>query len=401
MSKAPGRNRPVVAAALLLSGLPAPALLAATGEPAPEAKSFPMKYERGTEPIPPGTKLKVTLGRERILVRGKDGQGFSIPVAAVLRVDYFARTNRRSAPITREVGEQFRGVACLGKALKHEAKAFGRGFYKYGKYYHARLDYERSYHDYWIALERAYGRHPECANPIADATREADWKRCAKEAGKIIQAEKRRQAAYERMLEERLELQEERVKLQREEEKLYESCEPAHPLAATVVAAVGLPVAAVLAPFKTTKHFVLIVWDENGERRRVAFKVGKGEYKAFLQALNAVAPAEPVVPGTPWQPQLKRRAKRLASSEQNLPFLAAQPEGRKLEPATLTSSWEPQLKRRRKTMLALDLPCRLLQLGVTWEIRGRRTNICGIPLDVARRRAALMQEDPTPTLQGD
>ena len=55
---------------------------------------------------------------------------------------------------------------------------------------------------------------------------------------------------------------------------------------AAAVALLSLGAAAVFMALKTTKHFVNILWDENGTKQEVVFKVGKGEYKPFLAELE-------------------------------------------------------------------------------------------------------------------
>jgi hypothetical protein len=55
---------------------------------------------------------------------------------------------------------------------------------------------------------------------------------------------------------------------------------------AAAVAWASLGAAAVLAVLKTKKHFVNILWEEDGAKKEVVFKVGKGEYKPFLAELR-------------------------------------------------------------------------------------------------------------------
>ena len=52
--------------------------------------------------------------------------------------------------------------------------------------------------------------------------------------------------------------------------------------------------AAVLAPFKSTQHFVRLFWDENGESNEALFEVGKDDYLAVLTALQDAT-------GKPWR----------------------------------------------------------------------------------------------------
>lgn len=57
---------------------------------------------------------------------------------------------------------------------------------------------------------------------------------------------------------------------------------------AAAVAVLSLGATAVFAALKTKKHFVNVVWSEGGSEKEVAFKVGKGEYAAFLADLQRV-----------------------------------------------------------------------------------------------------------------
>jgi len=52
--------------------------------------------------------------------------------------------------------------------------------------------------------------------------------------------------------------------------------------------------AAIAAPFKTTRHFIRILWQQDGEPQEALLEVGKGDYSAVLARLQAVT-------GKPWQ----------------------------------------------------------------------------------------------------
>jgi len=53
-----------------------------------------------------------------------------------------------------------------------------------------------------------------------------------------------------------------------------------------------LLVAAASTPFKYTNHFVRITWEEQGEEKRVEFKVDKHDYKSFLAELGSATGRE-------------------------------------------------------------------------------------------------------------
>lgn len=61
---------------------------------------------------------------------------------------------------------------------------------------------------------------------------------------------------------------------------------------AAAVAILSLGATAVFAALKTKKHFVNVVWSEGGSEKEVVFKVGKGEYAAFLADLQRVTGKE-------------------------------------------------------------------------------------------------------------
>ena len=163
----------------------------------PQGKQWPMKYEDGwgTGSVLRGTKLKVTVGSDCILVGTKQGVTFSIPVTGVIEVAYDIRVRRRGG----QRAELWVGAA--RQAVLSSGDGFGALF----------------------------------------------------------------------------------------------------PL---LIAGVG---GAVLAPIKTRKHFVHIVWQEEGVEKELRFKVGKGEYAAFLAELERVT-------GRPWKNLPQQRATQIARS---------------------------------------------------------------------------------------
>ena len=65
--------------------------------------------------------------------------------------------------------------------------------------------------------------------------------------------------------------------------------DPRTVLAVPIVAITVLPVA---HAWKRKRHYVEILWEENGEGRRAAFLIGKGDYQSFLAELEEVAGLE-------------------------------------------------------------------------------------------------------------
>ncbi|MFB3153390.1 MAG: VWA domain-containing protein [Candidatus Acidiferrales bacterium] len=163
----------------------------------PQGKQWPMKYEDGwgTGSVLRGTKLKVTVGSDCILVGTKQGVTFSIPVTRVIEVAYDIRVRRRGGQ--------------------------------------------------WAEL----------------------WVGAARQA-------------------------------------VLSSGDGFSALFPLLIAGVG---GAVLAPIKTRKHFVHIVWQEEGVEKELRFKVGKGEYAAFLAELERVT-------GRPWKNLPQQRATQIARS---------------------------------------------------------------------------------------
>ena len=69
---------------------------------------------------------------------------------------------------------------------------------------------------------------------------------------------------------------------------------------AAAVAILSLGATAVFAALKTKKHFVNILWSDEASEKEVVFKVGKGEYAAFLADLQRVT-------GKPWKDLAQER----------------------------------------------------------------------------------------------
>ena len=57
---------------------------------------------------------------------------------------------------------------------------------------------------------------------------------------------------------------------------------------AAMVLGADLAAALIMSPINTKKHYVDIRWEEDGAAKEAMFKVGKGEYKAFLADLKGV-----------------------------------------------------------------------------------------------------------------
>jgi hypothetical protein len=87
---------------LLLVALLAPHLTiagraASPQKQTPQGVQFPMKYEEGTERVNKGTKMKVSVGRDKIICETGKSAPFSIPVAAVTEISYDIKARRRIA----------------------------------------------------------------------------------------------------------------------------------------------------------------------------------------------------------------------------------------------------------------------------------------------------------------
>ncbi len=88
----------VPVAAMLVVSLAVPSPLSAQKvKQTAQGKQFQMKYGGGTEPVKKGTKMKVTVGKERIVCETGKMAPFSIPVADVVEVSYNTKSRRRLA----------------------------------------------------------------------------------------------------------------------------------------------------------------------------------------------------------------------------------------------------------------------------------------------------------------
>jgi hypothetical protein len=94
----------VVTVMLLMAAL-AP-LAAEQVSPSPRGQQWLLKYEEGTGWIDEGTKLKVAVGPEQIVVEPREGEAFSIPVSAITEVLYDRETKRHSTPIWNDTTEK-------------------------------------------------------------------------------------------------------------------------------------------------------------------------------------------------------------------------------------------------------------------------------------------------------
>ena len=273
---------------LLIASLSAPSPVTAEELTAtPRSRQWPMKHKEGPEWIDSGTKVIVTIDPSKIVVITKKKQRvvLSIPVARVTGVIYDNQTQRRSKPVWNLVkpvlADPFKAIASLGL-----------GFYKWGEHEKAKQDYERALNDYGIAYQKALGRKPDCSGVFIDPANAADPAMCARLGAYLATRHHNHDALRERV-----------VKLGRgRNEPVYVCTYGCDPLVFVSVLTVGLPTAAVLAPFKKTTHFVHIFWEENRMEKEVVLKVGKRNYPAFLDALEEVTGFE----GTEG-PRLKRR----------------------------------------------------------------------------------------------
>jgi TonB family protein len=191
--------------------------------------------------------------------------------------------------------------------VKREWKGFGQlfvAFYKWGEYERAMAEYHRGLTDYYAAYEKARKANADYSHFFVSSDPElaAYFGPAVAAHLKVGTAPDR---AYQRARGLRRELDEmEGVILP----------DPGRPL---LVTAALSPVAAILSPFKKHKHFVHIFWEEEGETREVALRVGKGEYADFLARLQRVT-------GRPWidmaqqrqetRQALKRRVEELVSA---------------------------------------------------------------------------------------
>jgi hypothetical protein len=119
--------------------------------------------------------------------------------------------------------------------------------------------------------------------------------------------------------------------------------------AATVL--IGTPVvvgAVALAPFKSTQHFVRVLWQENGEPSEALFEVGKEDYAAVLTAFQDAT-------GKPWQDLPVARKKLLdeikAAQDRRIPV--------QLDRAVVLN--EAEMKVGRYQLIVLERPDNLAE----------------------------------------
>lgn len=345
--------------ALLIAGLAALWSLAAEEvKITRHGKQWPMKYEEdydtGAVALRRGTKLKVTVGAERIVGQTKKGEVvFSIPVASVFDVIYDKQTQRRSTPVVRHVKTAVEPITKLGVA-----------WYKWGEYDKALKACERAVND---AYRAAVKIRPDFADILVNypmttadpnfnaiaaqlATDQTDAGIAACRKAQMLKPESDEAAA---------ELAEVCAHGQR--------CSAPLLLGQGIYGVGGLLTAAVLAPFKTTRHFVGIHWQKGREEKGAVFKVGKGEYASFLAELERVT-------GRPWL----NLAKELESVRQELKAeLKAELEG---ESERATEEVSYQVGIRPRTYIGNDSTGRLVYTSFismpnltsatgSWELR--------------------------------
>lgn len=256
-------------------------LAAGDGKQTLPGKQWPMKYKEGPIWIRSGAKVKVTVRPDRIMAFTKKTQELaaSIPTEKVTEVFYFAETSRRSTPILRSVKETMTGrvLARWDEAQDKQVK-YERALSEYYKIYTNPQDARLSLMHQWRSplptlnpLVISAGKktsHLRTSEDISLSRLEKLWK--------LVILERERREAREEFFE----------ICQNNEVR----CDPlvlvAEGLGRTVLGVGGLVVAGVLAPFKTTKHFVVIRWQEGNDIEEVVFKVGKGEYEPFLKVLE-------------------------------------------------------------------------------------------------------------------
>ena len=67
-----------------------------------------------------------------------------------------------------------------------------------------------------------------------------------------------------------------------------------------LVAPIGLAAAVATLPFTTTRHFVQILWQENGAMHTIEVRLSKRDYQGFLDVLQNVT-NKPPKPRRPWR----------------------------------------------------------------------------------------------------
>jgi protein TonB len=242
----------------------------------PRGEQWLLKYEGGTEWIDEGTRLKVAVGPEQIVVETREGEAFSIPVSAITEVLYDPETQRHSTPIWNKVKRAWKGFGSL----------FG-AFYKWGEYERGMAEYQRGLTDYYAAYQKARKANADYSHFFVSSDPEL-----AAYFGPAVVAHlkvgTRPDRAYQRAR-----------RLRRELDGMEGVILP-DPGRSLLVTAALSPVAAILSPFKKRKHFVHVFWEEDGEAREVALRVGKGKYANFLATLQRVT-------GKPWVEMAQRR----------------------------------------------------------------------------------------------
>jgi TonB family protein len=351
--------------ALLIAGLTALWSLAAEEvKVTRHGKQWPMKYEEdydtGAVALRRGTKLKVAVGAERIVGQTKKGEVvFSIPVASVFDVIYDNQTQRRSTPVLKETKKLFTEGA-LAKS--------GVAWYKWGEYDKALAACHRTAFDAYRAAAKS---NPD-ASPIFG---NPDMAAQIIDLNSTIAVQPATELQYNAAIAACRKAQMLKPVSDEAVAKLAElcrqwqghRCEPTILFGEVVYGVGALMTAGALAPFKTTRHFVSIHWQEGREEKGVVFKVGKGEYVSFLAELERVT-------GRPWL----NLAKELESVRQELKAeLEAELEGES-ERATEEDSYQVGI--RPRTYIGNDSTGRLVYTSFismpnltsatgSWELR--------------------------------
>lgn len=271
----------VVAVMIMGIALSLSVLAAGDGKQTLPGKQWPMKYEEGPIWIRSGAKIEVTVWPDRIMAFTKKTQELaaSIPTEKVTEVFYFAETSRRSAPILRSVKDTMTGGVLA----------------KWGEARDKQLEYERALSEYYqvytnpqdarLSLMHQWNSPLPTLNLLVISAGKEAWRPRSNEDVSRSRLEKLwKLVILER---ERREAREELFEICRNH---VVRCDPRilldEGLGRTLYGAGWLVVAGVLAPFKTTKHFVVIRWQEGNDIEEVVFKVGKGEYEPFLKVLE-------------------------------------------------------------------------------------------------------------------
>lgn len=289
--------------ALLIAGLAALWSLAAEEvKLTRHGKQWLMKYEEdydtGAVALRRGTKLKVTVGAERIVGQTKKGEVvFSIPVASVFDVIYNNQTQRRSTPVLRHVKTAVEPLTKLGVA-----------WYKWGEYDKALAACHRAVFDAYRAAAKS---NPDDSPIFGNPDMAAQIINLNSTFAVQLATELQYDAAIAACRKAQMlkPVSDEAVAKLTELCRQWQGhrCEPTILFGEVVYGVGALMTAGALAPFKTTRHFVSIHWQEGREEKGAVFKVGKGEYASFLAELERVT-------GRPWL----NLAKELESVRQEL-----------------------------------------------------------------------------------